>query len=607
MTDQRNLILAIVLSVGIIFAFQFLMPSSQPPQTPATQTQTQGGAKPGTGAGTAGSGPTAPGGPALPGGPAGKPAAVTRDQALGAVERVAIESTHVKGSIALTGGLVDDLTLRTYRQTVEPDSANIELLNPPTAPDAYFAEFGWVGGAAGMKLPDRETKWQADGKLLKPGQPVTLTWDNGQGLKFSRVYAIDDDYMLTVTQRATNGGTAPVTLYPYGLATRYGTPKTSGFFILHEGPLGVFRKEADGSGSLTELNYSDLEGDKHIEDVSYGGWLGFTDHYWLVALIPDQAKKVTARFSHSATGGIDRYQVDYRGDAQTLAPGASVEATDRMFAGAKEVKLLDGYADKLGIAKFDLAIDFGWFYFLTKPLFLLLQYIHSLVGNFGIAIMTLTILVKLCFFPLANKSYAAMGRMKSLQPKMQELRERFKDDKQRINQEMMALYKREKVNPMAGCLPIVIQIPVFFALYKVLFVTIEMRHAPFFGWIRDLSAPDPTSVINLFGLLPFQVPDLGVLHILSIGAWPLIMGVTMFLQQKLNPAPPDPVQARVFMLLPIIFTFMLAHFPAGLVIYWSWNNTLSIAQQWVIMKRHGVSRKGGNTKTKTPAKKQGAT
>ena len=275
-----------------------------------------------------------------------------------------------------------------------------------------------------------------------------------------------------------------------------------------------------------------------------------------------------------------------------------------MFAGAKEVTLLDNYREQLGVPKFDLAIDFGWFYFLTKPLFLLLKYIHSLVGNFGIAIMTLTIMVKLCFFPLANKSYAAMGRMKALQPKMTELRERFKDDKQRINQEMMALYKREKVNPMAGCLPIVIQIPVFFALYKVLFVTIEMRHAPFFGWIQDLSAPDPTSVINLFGLLPYHVPNLGMFHIISIGAWPIIMGITMFLQQKLNPAPPDPMQARIFMLLPIIFTFMLAHFPSGLVIYWSWNNTLSITQQWIIMKRHGVSRKSGGVPTKTPGKKK---
>ncbi|HVO15836.1 MAG TPA: membrane protein insertase YidC [Alphaproteobacteria bacterium] len=598
MTDQRNLILAIVLSVAIIFAFQFFLPQQPKPPAEQTQTQTQPGAKPGTTTGTA---PVTPGGPALPGQPAGKTEAVSRSQALTGSERVAIESSHVNGSIALTGGLVDDLVLRTYHQTVDPTSPNIELLNPPAGPDGYFAEFGWVG-AGDLKLPDRTTKWQADTKTLKPGQPVTLSWDNGQGLKFSRVYAIDDDYMVTVTQRVTNGGSAPVTIFPYGLVTRYGTPKTSGFFILHEGPLGVFRKEADSGGSLTELSYKDLEGDKHIEEQSYGGWLGFTDHYWLVALIPDQAKKVTARFSHNANGGVDRYQVDYRGDGQTLAPGATIQATDRMFAGAKEVKLLDGYADKLGIAKFDLAIDFGWFYFLTKPLFLLLQYIHSLVGNFGIAIMTLTVLVKLCFFPLANKSYAAMGRMKALQPKMLELRERFQNDKQRLNQEMMALYKREKVNPMAGCLPIAIQIPVFFALYKVLFVTIEMRHAPFFGWIRDLSAPDPTTVLNLFGLLPYHIPDLGMFHIISIGAWPLIMGVTMFLQQKLNPAPPDPVQARVFMLLPIIFTFMLAHFPAGLVIYWSWNNTLSIAQQWIIMKRHGVSRRPNQPTA--PAKKK---
>jgi YidC/Oxa1 family membrane protein insertase len=613
MTDQRNLILAIVLSVGIIFAFQFLLPQSQKPapQTETSQSQTRGGpGTPGAETGTTAGAPTAPGGPALPGGgAAGKPATMSRAEALAATPRVAIETSHIKGSISLVGGLVDDVTLSTYHQTVEPNSPAIDLLNPAKGADAYYAEYGWISAVQGVALPGRDTLWQADRKTLKPGQPVTLSWDNGQGLKFSRVYAIDDDYMLTVTQRVTNNGSAPVTLYPYGLIARFGTPQTSGFFILHEGPLGVFRSAPDETGSLSDPNYKDLEGDKQqIDKESYGGWLGFTDHYWLVALVPDQREKIAARFSHADAGGVTRFQADYRGASHAVAPGATIETTDRLFAGAKEVNLLDGYSERLGIPRFDRAIDFGWFYYITKPLFLFLQYLHGLIGNFGLSILALTVLVKLCFFPLANKSYAAMGRMKALQPKMVELRERFGEDKQRLNQEMMALYKREKVNPMAGCLPIAIQIPVFFALYKVLFVTIEMRHAPFYGWIRDLSAPDPTSIINLFGLLPYSVPDLGVFHILSIGAWPIIMGITMFLQQKLNPAPPDPVQARIFMLLPIIFTFMLAHFAAGLVIYWSWNNTLSICQQWIIMKRHGVSRKSGGAPAKTSTKKkQGVT
>jgi len=331
------------------------------------------------------------------------------------------------------------------------------------------------------------------------------------------------------------------------------------------------------------VKYSSLNPGTPLDYSSEGGWLGFTDKYWLTSLVPPQNEAVKARFTHTVDAGVDRYQADYLGPEATVAPGSTVESSARFFAGAKEVNLLDAYKDS-GIPLFDRAIDFGWFYFLTKPIFLILQFFYQILGNFGLAILLLTLCVKLLFFPLANKSYNAMSKMKLLQPEIQKLRERFPDDKARQQQEMMALYKRVGANPLAGCLPIVIQIPVFFALYKVLFVTIEMRHAPFFGWIHDLSAPDPTSFANLFGLLPFAPPA-----ILMIGAWPLIMGLTMFLQQKLNPQPVDPVQARMFMLLPVIFTYMLAAFPAGLVIYWAWNNLLSIGQQWAIMHRAGAA------------------
>jgi YidC/Oxa1 family membrane protein insertase len=410
---------------------------------------------------------------------------------------------------------------------------------------------------------------------LTADDPVTLTWTNDAGLKFTRTVAVDENYMFTVTQRVENTSGEAVTLHPYALVSRHGTPQTSGFFILHEGPIGVF------DDTLKEVDYDELREEGVISQTSTGGWIGITDKYWLAAVIPaDQAAPIEARFVHHRSDNIDIYQTDFMGGGVAIGPGETVESTSRIFAGAKRARLLDHYAQTYNIPHFDRAIDFGWFYFLTKPLFYFLIYIQSYVGNFGIAILVLTVVIKLVFFPLANKSYKAMSQMRRLQPEMLKLRERFGDDKMRLNQEMMALYKREKVNPASGCLPMVIQIPVFFALYKVLFVIIEMRHAPFFGWINDLSAPDPTSIFNLFGLIPIDLPQF-----LTIGAWPLIMGVTMFLQQRLNPQPPDPVQARIFMVLPVVFTFMLAHFPAGLVIYWTWNNVLSIIQQWVIMRR----------------------
>ena len=593
MVDNRNMILAIVLSVVILLGFNYWTAKNAPPPDLAQQT-TQEGGEPG-----APSAPGAPGIPTAPGVPGttsggvsalggGIPSAgveqvkkgPTRDDVIAQTQRLRIDSPRLTGSISLTGARIDDLTLATYRETLDPESDQIVFLQPRGLPQSYFAEFGWVP-ENGSTVPNGETVWSADKTVLEPGVPVNLTWDNGQGLKFTRTYTLDDDFMFTVNQRVDNNGAEPVTLYPFGLVSRWQTPETTRFFILHEGLLGVFDE------TLEEIDYDDLQDAGKIEKESTGGWIGITDKYWLAALVPNQKSQIKSRFTHHREGESDRYQVDYLGTALTIAPGDSATAENHLFAGAKEVNMLDAYEEKLGIARFDLAIDFGWFYFLTKPIFYLLIYINNYVGNFGVAILLLTVVIKILFFPLANKSYRAMSKMKLLQPEMTKLRERFGDDRQRMNQEMMALYKREKANPASGCLPMFIQIPVFFSLYKVLFVTIEMRQAPFFGWIHDLSVPDPTSIFNLFGLIPWD-PLTIIPASISIGVWPIIMGISMFLQQKLNPQPADPVQAKVFMFLPLIFTFLLAQFPAGLVIYWAWNNTLSIGQQWVIMKKAGV-------------------
>jgi len=457
-------------------------------------------------------------------------------------------------------------------------------LSPPGTASPYLSEFGWVAIKPGaVKVPGPQTVWKASDGPLTPSNPVTLTWDNGQGLVFSRTISVDPKYMFTVRDTVRNNGSASAALSPYGLVSRTGTPEVAGYYILFEGLIGYL------DGSLQEVKYSSLSPGKPLDFLSTGGWLGFTDKYWLTSLIPPQDQSVKARFTHTFEGGVERYQTDYLGPEVTVAPNATASTSTRFFAGAKELNLLEAYSAS-GIPLFEYSIDFGWFWFLTKPIFRILLVFERVLGNFGLAILLFTLCVKLLFFPLANKSYQAMSKMKLLQPEIQKLRERFPDDKARQQQEMMALYKRVGANPLAGCLPIVIQIPVFFSLYKVLFVTIEMRHAPFFGWIRDLSAPDPTSFANLFGLLPFTpsaVPIIG--PFLLIGAWPIIMGLTMFLQQKLNPQPVDPVQARMFMVLPVVFTYMLSHFPAGLVIYWAWNNTLSVAQQWLIMHRAGAA------------------
>ena len=586
MNDQRNMLLAVVLSVVIIVAFNFFFESRRPPP-PETPQQTQQ--------------PQAPRGaqvperpaavpqvpargaevPSVPGATQATPAVVDdRRVMLAKSKRVKIFSPRLHGSIALTGGRIDDLTLADYRETLDETSPEIILLSPHGAPDAYFAQFGWVP-ADGVAVPGPDTPWTANRDVLAPGRPLTLTWDNGQGLRFSRIYAIDENYMFTVTQRIENTGSTPAALYPYGLISRWGTPEVTGFFILHEGPLGVF------DGTLKELGYDDLQDEGTIQQHTTGGWIGITDKYWLAALVPDQKSPVNTRFKYFQEDGTDRYQVDFLGNRLEIAAGAVAETVSHLFTGAKEVDLLDAYEERYQIDRFDLAIDFGWFYFLTKPIFYGLIYINNYIGNFGFSILLLTVGIKLVFFPLANKSYTAMSKVKKLQPQILKLRERFGDDKVRLNTEMMALYKREKASPASGCLPMIVQIPVFFALYKVLFVTIEMRHAPFFGWIHDLSAADPTSVWNLFGLIPWD-PAVFVPDVINIGVWPIIMGASMFLQQKLNPQPQDPVQAKIFLFLPLMFTFLLARFPAGLVIYWAWNNILSMIQQKVIMVRMGV-------------------
>jgi YidC/Oxa1 family membrane protein insertase len=571
MTDQKNLILAIVLSVAIILAFQFLyeLPKMKHAQEIAEQQAAmQAEQEPA---------------PAEALRPQAEPAPGTTPEAnelelAMAQRRLPIDNGRLHGSLAVQGGRIDDITLADYHETTNPHSPEIVLLRPAGQPGSYFAEFGWVATDPGTVVPDAQTAWRGDARQLGARGHVAMTWDNGQGLTFGKRISLDNNYMFTIDRSVRNNRAEPVTLHPYALISRRGTPQTMGFYILHEGPIGVF------DDKLHEPDYTDLQKEGSLEFDSTGGWLGFSDKYWLTALIPEQTAAVRASLRYAPVNSEPRYQLDYLGPPVTVPPGGMIEVSDHFFAGAKEVDKLDAYAESLGIPLFDRAVDFGWFYFLTKPIFLILDFFYRFFGNYGVAILMLTLIVKLLFFPLANKSYKAMSQMKKLQPEMMKLRERYENDKTRLNQELMALYKREKVNPLSGCVPIVVQIPVFFALYKVLFVSIEMRHAPFFGWIKDLSAPDPTSVFNLFGLMPWDTPAF-----LTIGVWPLLMGGTMYLQQRLNPQPADPIQAKVMMLLPVMFTFLFATFPAGLVIYWTWNNILSIAQQWVIMKRMGIA------------------
>ncbi|HEY3642318.1 MAG TPA: membrane protein insertase YidC [Xanthobacteraceae bacterium] len=597
MDDQKNLLLAIVLTGVVLIGWQFLfaVPQLEKQKQIAQQQQTQvqqppPNAQPGTPPQIApGTVPQAPGLPnAAP--------TQTREAALAASPRVRIDTPRLSGSLALMGGRIDDLALLQYRETVDPNSPPIVLLAPSGSPQPFYAEFGWTGAAGtSAKLPGPDTLWRQEGAgALSVGHPVTLVYDNGEGLAFRRSISVDDKYLFTIKDSVANSGTAAVTLYPYALISRHGTPPTLGYYILHEGLIGVM-----GEQGLQELTYKKVEDQKTPTtfDVT-DAWLGFTDKYWAATLLPDTDARIHAKFSFGLIGQTKTYQTDYLLDPQTIAPGGSGSADARLFAGAKEVTTVGinfplggfgGYNQQLHLNKFDLLIDWGYFWFITKPMFLAIDFFFHLVGNFGVAILIITVVIKGIFFPLANKSYASMAKMKAVQPEMTAIRARYADDKVKQQQAMMELYKRDKINPVAGCLPIAIQIPVFFSLYKVLFVTIEMRHAPFFGWIKDLSAPDPTNVFNLFGLIPFDPTVLPVFgSFLHLGAWPLIMGITMFLQMKLNPPPPDPAQQVIFNWMPVIFTFMLANFSAGLVIYWAWNNTLSVTQQSIIMHKHGA-------------------
>jgi YidC/Oxa1 family membrane protein insertase len=590
MTDNKNTILAIVLSALVLLGWQYFFAV---PQEKARQEQLQAQQQKQSSPTPAQPGqpvqpPAQAGAPQVPGQASPPTAAIPVDRtaALAASPRVPIATGSLQGSIALKGGRIDDLALVKFRETVDPKSPPIVLLSPSGTADPFYAEFGWTGTTgANVKLPTSETMWkQAGSGTLSVGHPVTLTYDNDEGLEFRRTIAVDDKYGFTIKDEVTNKGASPISLFPYALISRHGTPHTAGYYILHEGLIGVL-----GDSGLQEYTYKSITEKKAVNFDVTNGWLGITDKYWAAVLLPDTAARIKARFSSGMLGNLPTYQTDYLLDAQTVAPGTTASANARLFAGAKEVAVINEYDKQLKLNRFDLLIDWGWFYFITKPLFIAIDYLYRLVGNFGLAILIVTVLIKIAFFPLANKSYASMAKMKAVQPQMTALRERFANDKARQQQELMELYKKEKINPLAGCLPIAIQIPVFFSLYKVLFVTIEMRHAPFFGWIHDLSAQDPTNIFNLLGLIPFDPTVLPLVgQFLHLGLWPLIMGVTMWVQMKLNPAPPDPTQAMIFNWMPLIFTFMLANFPAGLVIYWAWNNSLSVLQQSVIMRKHGA-------------------
>jgi YidC/Oxa1 family membrane protein insertase len=574
--DQKRLFLAIAISIAILLGFQLLIAPHlpQPPQPQHTASTEAPKLSTTPAGGSAGAG--------------AQPAVQTVPKE---VPRLKIAAHRVQGSVSLLGARIDDLVLTDYKETLAPNSPDVRLLEPRSEDHPYYVQYGWTAAPGQtVKLPDNDTVWTASADTLTAGHPVTLSWDNGAGLTFQLLLSVDDEYMFGVQQSVKNTTGVPVKLFPWARIRRDYTPEIAGYYILFEGLLGAV------DGKLQETSYANAksEGEKKngiaYDATSVGGWGGITDKYWLTALIPDQAVSSTLNFRHITENG-DHYQVDYvTQEPQTIAPNGEASMASRLFAGAKIVRLLDRYEAEDHIPIFDHAVDFGWFYFLTKPIFYCLDWLNSVLGNFGLAILVFTVFVKALFFPLANYSYRSMSKMKLLGPKMTAMRERYKDEPQRMQQEMMALYRAEKVNPASGCLPMVVQIPVFFSLYKVIFVTIEMRQAPFFGWIHDLSAVDPTNVFNLFGLIPFDPTTIS--PFLHLGAWPLIMGCTMFLQQKLNPPPPDPVQARLFQFMPIIFTFMLARFPAGLVIYWSWNNLLSIAQQWLIMRRTHLARPG---------------
>ena len=549
MNEQKNLLLAIVASLIILLIFQYLFPTERKMIEENVEAENQIKEVP-------------------------QEKILDREEIVKNNKRIYFsESSRIKGSISLIGARFDDVILKDYKDTIKPESEQVTLLSPNNTLNPYFVELGWMS-QENINLPNKNSEWQLiEGKELGPENHITIKWVSPEGIEFFRKIEVDKDYLITVEQKVTNVSNKDISLTQYGRINRTGTPKTSGFYILHEGPIAVLNER------LIEIDYDDIieEGSKSI--ISKGGWVGITDKYWLAALIPDQRSRIEGGFK-AVLKNIERYQAQYTSNEIVLKKGETASVKSNVFIGAKEVDLLDKYSNQLSIEMFDRAVDFGWFYVITKPLFLLLHKLSDLLGNVGLSILALTVLIRILLFPLANKSFKSMSKMKILTPKMTEIRERYKTDKLKMQQEIMALYKSEKVNPLSGCLPILIQIPIFFALYKVLFVTLETRHAPFYGWVKDLSAPDPTTIFNLFGLFNFMPPSF-----LMIGAWPLLMALTMYLQQKLNPAPPDPLQAKIMSFLPLMFLFLFATFPAGLVIYWTWNNILSIGQQWIIMKK----------------------
>jgi YidC/Oxa1 family membrane protein insertase len=587
--NNKNLIVAFALSALVLFGWQYFVAMPQMRAERAHQSAVVPARKtPALAAAPATTPPQTPSGASLiP--PQGTIVHQSREMALKAQgPRIAIDTPMLDGSIALKGARLDDLRLKKYRETSDPNSPEIVLLAPKTTAYPYYAEFGWIGASPGEAMPGDQTVWtQQGGGALSPGHPVTLSWDNGHGLVFTRVISVDDKYMFNIADRVTNKSDTRASLYPFAYVAREGVPKTDTSYLLHLGFVGV------ADGREIDAKYNDFKdpGTPPKTFASTGGWVGITDKYWMAAVIPPQTEVYSGAYLGSTLDSSTKaYQANYRLAARDIAPGASASVTHRLFAGAKVVDILRSYEQTQGISHFDNAVDWGWFWFITQPLFWLLDTFYKFIGNFGLAILMLTVVVKGLFFPLANASFKSMSKMKKVQPEMERLKKLHGDDPQKQQMAIMELYKREKVNPLTGCLPMLIQIPVFFSLYKVLYVTIEMRQAPFFGWIRDLSAPDPTSIINLFGLLHFDphayLP--GFLAMLSIGVWPILMGITQWVQTKLNPAPTDPVQAKMFALMPVIFTFMFATFPAGLVIYYTWNNLLTITQQWFIMHKEGV-------------------
>jgi YidC/Oxa1 family membrane protein insertase len=561
--DSRNLLIALILSTLIILGWQYFY--EMPRRAQEAQSRSQHAPT------SVSSATSTPQGAPAETATANTP--LSHEDALTQGQRLPIKTKEFSGSWQLRGARLDDLILRQYRQSVEANSPAMTLLAPSATHAGYFAELGWM--SSDTSTPNAESIWQADRPSLGVGHPVTLRWVNPEGVRFEMEIAVDEQFMFTITQRVINPTEKNVSLAPYGLINREVAQENEHFAILHEGPLGVV------DGALQEVSYEELREDGERRFTASQGWLGISDKYWLTALIPQSKGNFPTKYQAYQSAGEQRYQIDYLLPSITVAPGGASEQVVRVFAGAKHVNMLDNYGAEFGIPLFDRAVDFGVLYFLTKPIFHLLHFFHTLIGNFGIAILALTVVIRLVMFPLANKSYYSMAQMQRLMPRMNELRDRYSDDRMRMNQEIMELYKREKVNPASGCLPMLLQIPVFFALYKVLFVTIEMRHAPFYGWIHDLSAPDPTNLFTAFGLIPWNAPSF-----LHIGLWPLLMTLTMIIQQRLNPKPADPVQAQVMAMLPYVFLFLFASFPAGLVMYWAWSNVLSILQQYVIKRRY---------------------